>query len=314
MIAILAVLGAACAVLVAPRGATATDPPATSPPTLAGPASLGRRRLAAAPASAAAASNTAATTPPALGAPPAASPPPPRRPPRPPPAASDAAATSPPGPSRRPLPGLRAAALGALALALAGTAIAVTRVERTGDGPAQGATPERLVSAQSNRYEYWRVAAREFADDPLTGGGSGSFRTDWLRERDIAETVRDAHSLYIETAAELGVIGLAALLLFLGGIVAMARRQPEPAAIAALSRVRGARGPGLGLGAARAHARRADARREARNSGRSTSNQLSVAHATEPASANTVHSTYGCSADSHEISPQRDSSASTKRW
>jgi hypothetical protein len=147
-----------------------------------------------------------------------------------------AAALSGPIPASRRISALRAVALGTLALAVVGTAIAVTRVERTGgDGPAQGASPSRLVSAQSNRYEYWRVALNEFTDAPLQGGGSGSFRTDWLRERPIEETVRDAHSLYFETAAELGLIGLAALALFLGGIVAMARRSAQAAgAIAAL--------------------------------------------------------------------------------
>jgi O-antigen ligase len=107
------------------------------------------------------------------------------------------------------------------------TAVAVTRVERTsGGGPAQGADPSRLVSAQSNRYEYWRVAFSAFGDHPLNGGGSGSFRTVWLRERTIDETVRDAHSLYFETAAELGIVGLAALAVFLFGIVSMARSSP----------------------------------------------------------------------------------------
>jgi O-antigen ligase/polysaccharide polymerase Wzy-like membrane protein len=141
-----------------------------------------------------------------------------------------------PGPARV-VPHLRWAALGALALALVVTAVAVTRVERTsGGGPAQGATPERLVSAQSNRYEYWRVAFGEFGEHPLQGGGSGSFRTEWLRKRTIDETVRDAHSLYFETAAELGLIGLAALAVFLFGVVSMARRAPGAAgAIGALA-------------------------------------------------------------------------------
>jgi hypothetical protein len=141
-----------------------------------------------------------------------------------------------PDAASRIVPGLRGAALGALALALVVTAVAVTRVERTSGGPAQGANPSRLVSAQSNRYEYWRVAVNAFADHPLQGGGSGSFRTDWLRERTIDETVRDAHSLYLETAAELGLVGLAALIVFLIGIVSMARRSPEAAgAIGALA-------------------------------------------------------------------------------
>jgi len=46
----------------------------------------------------------------------------------------------------------------------------------------------------------------------------------WLRERPFRESVRDAHSLYLETAAELGLVGLAALALLLGGVAAAARR------------------------------------------------------------------------------------------
>ena len=60
----------------------------------------------------------------------------------------------------------------------------------------------------SNRYEYWRVALGAFRDDPLTGTGSGGFRVVWLQERPIRETVRDAHSLEFEVAAELGLVGL----------------------------------------------------------------------------------------------------------
>jgi len=45
--------------------------------------------------------------------------------------------------------------------------------------------------------------------------------------------VRDAHSLYLETAAELGLVGLLALALFLGGIAAAARRGP-PTLVAVL--------------------------------------------------------------------------------
>ena len=53
--------------------------------------------------------------------------------------------------------------------------------------------------------------------------------------RTHAESVRDAHSLYLETAAELGLVGLAALLALLGGVAAAARRARAPAATAALA-------------------------------------------------------------------------------
>ena len=56
-----------------------------------------------------------------------------------------------------------------------------------------------------------------FVHHPLRGEGSGSFGIEWLARRKIPEAALDAHSLYIETAAELGLVGLAALALFLGG-------------------------------------------------------------------------------------------------
>jgi hypothetical protein len=102
-------------------------------------------------------------------------------------------------------------------VAIAGAGLAVTagndQYGRVDKGGAQ-----RLVTVDSNRYEYWKVAARTFADHPLVGHGSGSFRVDWLRRRDVRERVADAHSLYAETAAELGLLGLLALASFLGGI------------------------------------------------------------------------------------------------
>jgi O-antigen ligase len=104
-------------------------------------------------------------------------------------------------------------------LALAGTAALATQVEQGDDSGAS-----RLASVQSNRYEYWKVAVRSFADHPLAGVGSGGFQAEWLRERPFREGVRDAHSLYLETAAELGLVGLALLALLLGGIMAAARR------------------------------------------------------------------------------------------
>ena len=86
---------------------------------------------------------------------------------------------------------------------------------------------ERLSSFQSRRYDYWRIAAGAFGDHPLRGSGSGSFRVEWLRERPVREAAQDAHSLPLETAAELGLIGLAALALLFGGVGLAARRAFE---------------------------------------------------------------------------------------
>jgi O-antigen ligase len=89
---------------------------------------------------------------------------------------------------------------------------------------AAQAGAERLTTASSNRYEYWRVGLKAFAEHPLDGLGSGGFRVFWLRERDIRETVKDTHSLEVEMAAELGLAGLAGFLLMTGGAIAAARR------------------------------------------------------------------------------------------
>jgi len=70
----------------------------------------------------------------------------------------------------------------------------------------------RLVSLSSNgRTEYWRVAWREAADRPVLGGGAGSYERYWHRDRRTAYDARNAHSLYLETLAELGPVGLALL-------------------------------------------------------------------------------------------------------
>jgi hypothetical protein len=104
---------------------------------------------------------------------------------------------------------VRLAAAAAVALALVAGAAAV----ETGS-PDEGATAARLGSADSNRYAYWRVALDGFADAPVRGHGGGSFGVLWLRDRTLPEVVRDAHSIWLETAAELGLVGL----LLLGGL------------------------------------------------------------------------------------------------
>jgi hypothetical protein len=92
----------------------------------------------------------------------------------------------------------------------------------TGD-PRFGTSTSRLASADSPRYEYWRVALRAFGDAPIKGIGAGGFAVRWLRERPAAQPARDAHSLEIETLAELGLVGAALLALLIGG-VALATR------------------------------------------------------------------------------------------
>lgn len=125
-------------------------------------------------------------------------------------------------------------AAGAVIVVLAALAIVVGLERGPGVGtPQTGATADRLASTDSNRYAYWRVALGAAADDPLTGIGPGGFAVVWLRDREIDEPVRDAHSLPIETLAELGLVGLLLLLAFgaaVGAGAVMARRRTALAA------------------------------------------------------------------------------------
>ncbi|MBX5469713.1 MAG: O-antigen ligase family protein [Thermoleophilaceae bacterium] len=84
--------------------------------------------------------------------------------------------------------------------------------------------PQRLKTLETNRWRYWRVALRGFADRPLRGEGVHGFAALWLERRDIGEAAQDAHSLYIETLAELGVVGFLLLAAFLGCLAAAALR------------------------------------------------------------------------------------------
>jgi O-antigen ligase len=89
--------------------------------------------------------------------------------------------------------------------------------------PATGATNQRFASLGSNRYGYWRVALDTGLDHPLAGVGASGFRVEWLQHRDVDEVVRDAHSLELETFAELGLVGVALLAALLGSVAISAR-------------------------------------------------------------------------------------------
>jgi len=102
------------------------------------------------------------------------------------------------------------------------------------DDPAFGASSQRFTDVGSNRDRYWDVALGSFADHPVAGVGAAGFQVEWQRERDVADGVRDAHSLPLETAAELGLVGLAMLALLVGGVALCARAvQREDPALAA---------------------------------------------------------------------------------
>jgi O-antigen ligase len=71
----------------------------------------------------------------------------------------------------------------------------------------------RLFSLSNNgRVETIHVAWNEGRSRPLVGTGAGTFEYVWYERRPSQGIVRDAHSLYVETFAELGIVGLALLI------------------------------------------------------------------------------------------------------
>ena len=123
--------------------------------------------------------------------------------------------------------------LSVVALLVAAIGATALEGEPQGTSPQETTSAERFGSIDSNRYRYWQVAVESWADHPLIGLGSGGFLVEWRKQRDRVDESADAHSLYVETAAELGAIGLGALLLFLAGVGAAAvrlyRRDPGAA-------------------------------------------------------------------------------------
>ena len=95
------------------------------------------------------------------------------------------------------------------------------------------------INAGSNRYDLWRVALDDLAEDPLLGDGAGGFEYEYTREREVrTQDARDAHGLPFETLAELGLPGFllvaAAVAGAVGGALRSRRRSPEAAALVAV--------------------------------------------------------------------------------
>jgi O-Antigen ligase len=87
-------------------------------------------------------------------------------------------------------------------------------------------TRAHLLSASgTGRWQLWSAAADEWKASPIIGKGAGSYEAWWAEHGTITKFVRSAHSLYLQTLGELGVIGFALLVLAFGaGLAAAARR------------------------------------------------------------------------------------------
>jgi O-antigen ligase len=132
-----------------------------------------------------------------------------------------------------------AAAVSALALAAAVAADPAERLDRFQELPKVDTSPSSYVAAHlgsdtgSGRYQFWEAAVDAFEEEPLAGIGAGGYESWWNRHASFPYSLRNAHSLFLETLAELGLIGLA---LIAGAFVACAA--------AGLRRLRGDDGNG----------------------------------------------------------------------
>jgi O-antigen ligase len=117
----------------------------------------------------------------------------------------------------------RHAGVVATAVICAGLALAIVLgAKESSVAPLSGGAG-RLATLQSNRYAYWSVALKAFSAQPVHGVGAGGWSVWWLRYRHVREFAQDAHSLPLQTLAELGLVGVALLLTFFGGVALAGR-------------------------------------------------------------------------------------------
>jgi O-Antigen ligase len=135
--------------------------------------------------------------------------------------------------SRLPTPGPRVRRIAAIAILVGGIGVVAAEARSFRDftrlPPASAAGnsvgAHLLSGSGSGRWQFWTAAFDEFRSSPLHGGGAGSFETWWARHASFSYFVRDAHSLLLQTLAELGIVGFLLLLAFLAtGLTVAVRR------------------------------------------------------------------------------------------
>lgn len=111
------------------------------------------------------------------------------------------------------------AAVGRLLIVVLLVSGAVMFLARTPESPVAQGVAVRAVSITDTtdmsiqgRINFWRAAVLIFGDHPLLGTGPGTFGAVHARyQRDVRFYARDAHNLYVQTLAEMGIAGGLAL-------------------------------------------------------------------------------------------------------
>jgi O-antigen ligase len=73
------------------------------------------------------------------------------------------------------------------------------------------------------RWSYWNAALHDYAARPVFGSGAGSFGRYWAAHKTTRLGALDAHSLFVESLAELGLVGLALVAAYLVTVFLAAR-------------------------------------------------------------------------------------------
>ncbi len=81
-------------------------------------------------------------------------------------------------------------------------------------------TRERLTEPSNDgRTPLWEVALKVYRSDKLHGTGAGTYQQFYARYRNERAYVTDAHSLYLQALAELGLVGLVLIVTVIGGLL-----------------------------------------------------------------------------------------------
>ncbi len=130
-----------------------------------------------------------------------------------------------------PRAGWRGIALAGLVAVVVGAVVADPKqgwedFKQPPEAPVAGEARDLLGrSGSSGRYQFWSAAIDAFEANPGRGVGAAGFEYYWNRNGSLGIPGPNGHSLLLDTAAELGLLGLAALLGFLAISLRLAWRR-----------------------------------------------------------------------------------------